>query len=72
MTGEDKQAPIRRLHEIRNTGDLGAFGGRPTSGHKIDIDEPSIFRIQDGRVAGQWCLNDDLAFGRQLRGEPVG
>ena len=27
----------------------------------------SIFRIEAGLVAEQWCLNDDLAFEKQLR-----
>jgi steroid delta-isomerase-like uncharacterized protein len=51
---------------------LGAFGGVPASGRRIEVDEMSIFRIENGRVAEQWCLNDDLAFGKQLRGETSG
>jgi len=50
---------------------LGAFAGLPASGRHVEVDELSIFRINDGRVAEQWCLNDDLAFGKQIRGEPV-
>ena len=30
------------------------------------VDEISIFRIEDGRIAEQWCLNDDLAFFKQI------
>ena len=48
---------------------LGPFGTRPASGHRLRVDELSIFRIAGGRVAEQWCLNDDLAFDNQLRGE---
>lgn len=44
----------------------GAFLGRPPSGARVRVDEISIFRIADGRVAEQWCLNDDLAFFRQI------
>jgi steroid delta-isomerase-like uncharacterized protein len=51
---------------------LGAFAGMPASGRRVEVDELSIFRIKDGRVAEQWCLNDDLAFGKQIRGEPLG
>ncbi len=46
----------------------GSFGGRPPSGRKVSVDELSIFRIADGRVAEQWCLVDDLMFGKQLSG----
>ena len=50
---------------------LGAFAGMPASGRRVEVDELSIFRIKDGRVAEQWCLNNDLAFGKQIRGEPL-
>lgn len=50
---------------------LGAFAGVPASGRCIEVDEMSIFRIEDGRVVEQWCLNDDLAFGKQIRGESL-
>jgi predicted ester cyclase len=49
----------------------GSFGGRAATGRKIKVDELSIFRITDGRVAEQWCLNDDLAFGKQMHGESL-
>ena len=49
----------------------GAFSGRPPTGRHLKVDELSIFRISDGRVAEQWCLNDDLAFDKQLRGESI-
>ena len=48
---------------------LGAFAGMHASGRRVEVDELSIFRIKDGRVVEQWCLNDDLGFGKQLRGE---
>jgi steroid delta-isomerase-like uncharacterized protein len=50
---------------------LGAFEGRPATGRRLSVDELSIFCIADGRVAEQWCLNDDLAFGKQMRGESL-
>jgi len=49
----------------------GIFEGRAPTGQQIEVDELSIFRIADGRVVEQWCLNDDLAFGKQMRGEPL-
>jgi|tagenome__1003787_1003787.scaffolds.fasta_scaffold20239368_2 predicted ester cyclase len=48
---------------------LGSFSGRAPTGRRIEVDELSIFRVANGRVAEQWCLNDDLAFGKQMRGE---
>jgi predicted ester cyclase len=47
----------------------GSFGGRPATGRKVSVDELSIFRIANGRVAEQWCLVDDLMFGKQLSGK---
>jgi predicted ester cyclase len=47
----------------------GSFGGRAPSGRKVSVDELSIFRIASGRVAEQWCLVDDLMFGKQLGGK---
>ncbi len=46
----------------------GPFLDRPPSGARVRVDEISIFRIADGRIAEQWCLNDDLAFFKQLDG----
>lgn len=48
---------------------LGPFLDRPPSGLRVRVDEISIFRVEDGRIAEQWCLNDDLAFFRQLDGK---
>jgi len=50
---------------------LGTFGTRAPTGRHLKVDELSIFRIENGRVAEQWCLNDDLAFGKQMRGESL-
>jgi predicted ester cyclase len=48
---------------------FGVFGGREPTGRRVSVDELSIFRVANGRVVEQWCLNDDLAFGKQIRGE---
>ncbi|MSP75576.1 MAG: hypothetical protein EXR12_05520 [Rhodospirillaceae bacterium] len=50
---------------------LGTFGERAPTGRLLTVDELSIFRIENGRVAEQWCLNDDLAFGKQMKGESL-
>ena len=49
----------------------GSFDGHVATGRRVEVDELSIFRIADGRVVEQWCLNDDLAFGKQMRGESL-
>ncbi|SRR5216683_6284810 len=51
---------------------LGGFGKRTATGRRLRVDELSIFRVAGGHVAEQWCLNDDLAFDKQLRGEKLG
>lgn len=51
---------------------LGPFGKLAATGRQLRVDELSIFRIAGGRVAEQWCLNDDLVFDKQLRGEKLG
>ena len=44
----------------------GAFWGIPPTGRRIEIQEMSIFRIADDRIAEQWCMFDDLARLQQL------
>ncbi len=44
----------------------GLFLGRQATGNRVEVDEISIYRIRDGKVAEQWCLVDDLTFGKQL------
>lgn len=44
----------------------GPFLARSPSGARVKVDEISIFRIANGRIAEQRCLNDDLAFLQQI------
>ena len=44
----------------------GSFLGLEPTGRRIEIDEISIFRVENGKVAEQWCLVDDLTLMRQL------
>ena len=44
----------------------GAFWGIAPTGRRIEIQEMSIFRIADDRIAEQWCMFDDLARLQQL------
>jgi predicted ester cyclase len=48
----------------------GAFWGLEPTGRHIEIQEMSIFRIADGRIAEQWCMFDDLARLQQLGVSP--
>ena len=45
----------------------GPYQGIQPTGKKIKVDEISIFRLKENRVAEQWCLVDDLALLKQLR-----
>lgn len=66
MVIDGDKVAVRYFSTGTNT---GAFWGRPATGRKIAVDELSIFRIAGGRIAEQWCLVDDTAFGKQVRGE---
>jgi steroid delta-isomerase-like uncharacterized protein len=44
----------------------GAFWGLEPSGRRIEIQEMSIYRVADGRIAEQWCLFDELGRLQQL------
>lgn len=40
---------------------LGAYAGVQATGKRFKLDEISIFRVEAGRVAEQWCLSDDVS-----------
>jgi predicted ester cyclase len=63
----DKDRVAVRYHSTGTH--LGEFAGIPASGRRVEIDELSIFRIEGRRVVEQWCLNDDLAFDKQIQGK---
>jgi steroid delta-isomerase-like uncharacterized protein len=46
----------------------GRWLGDSPTGRKIQINEVSIFRIQDGRIAEQWLLPDLFSMQQQLAG----
>jgi len=48
----------------------GAFWGIEPTGRRIEIQEMSIFRIANGRIAEQWCMFDDLTRLQQLGVSP--
>ena len=45
----------------------GPYQGIQPTGKKIVVDEISIFRLEDRKVAEQWCLVDDMAILKQLQ-----
>lgn len=45
---------------------IGSYAGIKGTGKKVELDEISIYRIEAGKVAEQWCLSDDLYTLRQL------
>jgi len=46
----------------------GEWLGDPPTGRSIQINEVSIFRIQDGKISEQWLLPDLLSMQQQLAG----
>ena len=44
----------------------GSFLGNPPTGKRIHINEMTIYRIVDGRIAEQWLIPDLLSFNQQL------
>ena len=51
----------------RSTGtNTGHFNGRPPTGNRIVINDMSIFRITDGKIAEQWFLPDLFSLNSQL------
>jgi steroid delta-isomerase-like uncharacterized protein len=46
----------------------GIWLGNSPAGRRIQINEVSIFRIKDGRIAEQWLLPDLLSMQKQLAG----
>ena len=46
-----------------------SYLGYNASGKKIEFEEISIYRIENNKVAEQWCLGDDLHMIKQLQSE---
>jgi predicted ester cyclase len=53
--------------QFTSTGiNTGSFLGNPPTGKKIQINEMTIFRIVDDKIAEQWLLPDVLSLNQQL------
>lgn len=54
------------IHFISTGTNEGSFLGNPSTGKTIQINEMSIFRIVDGKIAEQWLIPDLLSLNQQL------
>jgi len=54
------------IHFVSTGTNEGSFLGNPPTGKPIQINEMSIFRIVDGKIAEQWLIPDLLSLNQQL------
>lgn len=54
------------LHFVSTGTNTGSWRGSPATGRRIRIDEMSILRIEDGKIAEQWLLPDIFSMEQQL------
>ena len=54
------------IHYVSTGTNQGRWLGNSPSGKRIQINEVSIFRIEDGRIAEQWLLPDLFSMNQQL------
>jgi steroid delta-isomerase-like uncharacterized protein len=54
------------IHYVSTGTNQGIWLGHSSTGSRIQINEVSIFRINDGRIAEQWLLPDLLSMQKQL------
>lgn len=54
------------IHIISNGTNEGSWLGNPPTGRRIQINEMSILRIEDDKIAEQWLLPDMFSIQQQL------
>ncbi len=54
------------IHFVSRGTNEGSFLGNPPTGKSIQVNEMSIFRIVDGKIAEQWLIPDLLSLNQQL------
>ena len=54
------------IHFVSKGTNTGSFMGNPPTGKSVKINEMSIFRIEDGKIAEQWLIPDLLSLNQQL------
>ena len=56
------------IHYVSSGTNQGRWLGKPPTGKRVQVNEMSIFRIGDGRIAEQWLLPDMSSMQQQLNG----
>ena len=56
------------IHYVSSGTNRGQWLGEPPTGREVRINEISIFRIEEGRIAEQWLLPDIGTMEQQLAG----
>ncbi len=56
------------IHYVSSGTNQGQWLGEPSTGNRVQVNEMSIFRIEDGRIAEQWLLPDIGSMQQQLAG----
>ena len=54
------------IHFVSTGTNKGSWFGKPPTGNRIRINEMSIFRIKDSKIAEQWLLPDIFSMQQQL------
>jgi len=54
------------IHFVSTGTNKGSWMGSPPTGKKIQINEMSILRIENGKIAEQWLMPDLFSLQRQL------
>lgn len=54
------------LHFVSTGTNNGTWLGNPPTGRRVQINEMSILRIEDGRIAEQWLMPDIFSMQQQL------
>jgi steroid delta-isomerase-like uncharacterized protein len=56
------------IHYVSGGTNRGQWLGKPPAGRRVQVNEISIFRIEDGRITEQWLLPDLGSMQQQLAG----
>jgi len=56
------------IHYVSSGTNEGQWLGNAPTGRRVQVNEMSIFRMEDGRIAEQWLLPDLLSMQEQLAG----
>jgi steroid delta-isomerase-like uncharacterized protein len=65
---EDDLVAVHWSYVATNT---GPFLGRPATGKQVTDTGTNIFRLQDGKIAEMWVVQDSLGLMQQLGAVPV-